>query len=418
VYESTRSAAWIGAATISRLLPYVLLGPVGGAIADRYPRRTVLLAGDALRLGLMLVLAAIIAADGPVAVVVACTALASAAGSAEKPAALALLPRLVGESRLGPANALLHTVQDLGIVVGPALGALLLAVGPAWVAFLANGATFAGSALLIATMCRDKAPARDRGGGARVVGGFRVARRTPFALALFVIVAMVELTYGAQTVQLVVYAARSLGLGDKGYGQLLGATGVGGVLSALVNGRLAWSNRVSVIAVTAALLACATQLAFAATDVVVLALAVAVVGGGGLVSCEVVAETALARIAPRDALGRMIGVFDATSVAAMIAGAVLAPALIAATSLRASLLILGAAAVLVSLLAYAGLRGLDALSAQRAGALASRIELLAGLPVTVGVPRLVLEQLAHAGQLCPLPAGVDVVVQGAPAHAF
>jgi CRP-like cAMP-binding protein len=40
------------------------------------------------------------------------------------------------------------------------------------------------------------------------------------------------------------------------------------------------------------------------------------------------------------------------------------------------------------------------------------------LPVTVGAPQLVLEQLASAAQLCSLPPGVDVVVQGAPAHAF
>ena len=61
---------------------------------------------------------------------IALTALASAAGTAERPAAMALLPRLVGESRLGPANALLHTVQDLGVVVGPAIGAVLLVVAP------------------------------------------------------------------------------------------------------------------------------------------------------------------------------------------------------------------------------------------------------------------------------------------------
>jgi CRP-like cAMP-binding protein len=40
------------------------------------------------------------------------------------------------------------------------------------------------------------------------------------------------------------------------------------------------------------------------------------------------------------------------------------------------------------------------------------------LPITVGAPRIVLEQLASASQLCPLPPGVDVVVEGAPAHAF
>ena len=93
-------------------------------------------------------IAATVAGAGPVALVIALTALASAAGCAERPAAMALLPRLVGEIRLGPANALLHTVQDLGVLIGPAIGAILLGVAPAWVAFVANGATFAISALL------------------------------------------------------------------------------------------------------------------------------------------------------------------------------------------------------------------------------------------------------------------------------
>jgi MFS family permease len=107
VYGATHSAGWVGSATICQLMPYVLLGPWGGAIADRYPRRSLLVLGDLLRVGLMGVLAAVVAASGPVAVVLALTALASAAGCAERPAALALLPRLVGETRLGAANALL-----------------------------------------------------------------------------------------------------------------------------------------------------------------------------------------------------------------------------------------------------------------------------------------------------------------------
>src|SRR5690349_17237640 len=107
VFDATGSVGWVGAATICRLLPYALLGPVGGVIADRYDRRTVLLVGDLLRFGLMLGLAASVAADAPVIVVIGLTTLASVAGSAERPAALALLPRLVGESRIGPANALL-----------------------------------------------------------------------------------------------------------------------------------------------------------------------------------------------------------------------------------------------------------------------------------------------------------------------
>jgi MFS family permease len=419
VYSETHSAGWVGAATICRLLPVVLLSPFGGAAADRYPRRTVLLAGDALRVLVMAALSATVASAGPVVLVLAFTALTSAAGCAERPAAMALLPRLVGETRLGPANALLHTVQDLGIVIGPAIGAILLGVAPAWIAFLANGATFAASALLISTMRPDAAPAGGRTSGlAQLAAGLQTVRTTAFALWLIVIVAMVEFTYGAQTVQLVVYATRSLRLGSGGYGVLLTAAGLGGLVSAAANGRLSTSRRVSSIVVVTGLLACATQLAYAAVQVLAIALAVTVIGNVGLVSCEVVGETALARIVPREALGRVFGIFNAVSVAAMIVGAILAPVLMAAVSLRASLLILGAAAMLITLLGGIGLRGFDALNARRADALASRVKVLEDLPVTVGAPQIVLEQLASAAQFCPLPPGVDVVVQGAPAHAF
>ena len=419
VYSATHSAGWVGAATICRLLPYVLLGPFGGAIADRYSRRTVLLAGDAVRVLLMAAVAATVAGAGPVALVIALTAVASAAGCAEKPAAMALVPRLVGEVRLGPANALLHTVQDLGVLIGPAIGAILLAVAPAWVAFAANSATFAISALLISTIRPDRAAGGGRMSGvAQLAGGLQTVRTTTYALWLIVIVAMVEFIYGAQTVQLVVYARQSLGLGRGGYGVLLTAAGAGGLVSALVNGRLSTSRRVSLIVVVAGSLACATQIAYAGVNALTIALAVTVVGNAGLVSCEVVGETALARIVPREALGRVIGIFDAASVAAMVAGAVLAPVLVTSASLRASLLILGGVALAITLAGGLGLRGLDALSAQRAGALASRVKVLQGLPVTVGAPQIVLEQLAAAAQFCPLPPGVDIVVQGAPAHAF
>ena len=421
VYSATGSAAWVGAATICRLLPYVFLGPVGGTMADRYDRRTVLFAGDVIRLVLMLSLAAVVAAEGAVAFVIALTALASAAGAAEKPAAMALLPRLVGEARLGPANALLHTVQDVGVVLGPAIGAVLLAVAPASIAFVVNAATFGVSALLISTMRIRGAPAEGRveeGVLGQIRHGLHTARVTPFVIPLFVVVAMVEFTYGAQTVQLVLYADQELGLSTGGYGVLLAAAGVGGVLSAIVNGRLATSTSVSVIVVAMGGVVCASQLGYAAVEVVGVAVIISVAAGAAMVAAEVVAETALARIIPADVLGRIMGVFDALSVAAMVAGALLAPVLIASTSLGTSFLVLGLAALLVTLVCLGGLRGLDALSKRRADALASRVAVIESLPITMGVPRLVLEQLASASQVCPLPDGVDVVVQGAPAHAF
>ena len=419
VFSATHSAAWVGAATICRLLPYVLLGPLGGAVADRLPRRTVLLAGDLLRLALMLVMAAVVAANGPVVLVIGLAALASAAGSAERPAALALLPRLVGEARIGPANALLHTVQDLGVVIGPALGAGLLAVASAPAAFLANAATFAVSALLVSTLRRYKVTAAgSRAAGTGVLAGLRTARVTPFVLPLFVLVAMVELTYGAQTVQLVIYADRSLGLGTGGYGLLLAASGAGGLISAAFNGQLATSRQLRLVVVGAGALACASQLVYAGSDALAVALIVTVAGGAGLVCCEVVSETVLARVIPSETLGRVAGLFAASSIAAMVGGAVLASILVNAASLEQSFWILGGAALLVALTCSLGLRGLNEASRKRTEALASRLAIMERLPVTQGTPQIVLEQLASASHVCPLPRGVNVVVQGSPAHAF
>jgi len=420
VFGATHSPAWVGAATIARLLPYVLLGPAGGAIADRHSRRTVLVVGSVLRMGLMLVLAAVVAGDGPVALVIGLVALASAAGSAERPAALSLLPRLVGEGRLGPANALLHTVQDLAVVVGPAIGALLLAFTSAPAAFIANAGTFAVSALLFATLSRRKTivATGSRDASASVMDGVRTARVTPFVIPLFIVVAMVEFTYGAQTVQLVIYADRALGLGDGGYGLLLAACGVGGLVSAFFNGQLATSRRLTLVVIGAAVLACATQFFYASSDVLALALVVTVAGGAGLVCSEVVAETVLARVTPRETLGRIAGLFDASSIGAMVGGAVLASILVNTTSLRLSFWILGTGTVLVALACIPGLRGLDEASRLRSEALARRLAILERLPITQGAPQLALEQLASVSQECRLPAGVDVVVQGSPAHAF
>ena len=421
VYAATGSAGWVGAATIFRLLPYVLLIPVGGMLADRYDKRTVLLLGDTVRCVLMLGLAVVVGWEGPVVLVIALTMLSTAAGSAERPAAMALLPRLVGESRLGPANALLHTVQEIGVVLGPAIGAALLLVAPDYAAFLVNAGSFAFSAGLISGIRRGagRGAATDaRGAGQQFRHGLRTAWSTRFVMPLILVVAAAELVYGAQTVQLVVYADEKLGLGAAGYGWLLAASGVGGVLSAVVNGRLAASTRVSVIVISTAALYCATQLVYAATDVFALALLVTVVGGAGFVACEVVGETALARVVPEDVLGRVLGVMAGVSVAMLLAGAALAPVLINVASLATSLVVLGVAPLVVVFASRAALAGLDALSRERAESLAWRVAVIEKLPVVTGVPRLALEQLARASQIVPVPAGVDVVVEGAPAHAF
>jgi len=90
VFERTHSAAWVGLTTVARVLPIVICGPLGGVVADRYDRRKVMLASDAIRVALMLALALVAAAGLPVVLAPAMAALATVAASARASSAAAV----------------------------------------------------------------------------------------------------------------------------------------------------------------------------------------------------------------------------------------------------------------------------------------------------------------------------------------
>src|SRR6201992_3627862 len=81
VYSRTHSALWAGVTTAARVVPIVALGPVGGAIADRFDRRRLMIACDAIRLALMLALALLPVAHLPILLAPVVAAAATVGGS-------------------------------------------------------------------------------------------------------------------------------------------------------------------------------------------------------------------------------------------------------------------------------------------------------------------------------------------------
>src|SRR5579862_4610349 len=81
VYERTHSALWAGVTTAARVIPMVVLGPLGGVVADRFDRRWLMIASDLVRLALMLALALVAAAHLPVLLAPVIAAAATAAGT-------------------------------------------------------------------------------------------------------------------------------------------------------------------------------------------------------------------------------------------------------------------------------------------------------------------------------------------------
>ena len=127
-----------------------MLSIPAGFAADRFDRRLVLLVTDLLRGACMLAMAWLVAIDGPIAGIVGLAVLAACGSAFFYPTIGAYIPNLVRDEReLGPANGAWASLDNLGYVVGPAIGGLLVAGGGAVFALLINAATFAVIAAIL-----------------------------------------------------------------------------------------------------------------------------------------------------------------------------------------------------------------------------------------------------------------------------
>jgi len=376
VQERTHSTAWLGVTTAARIGPMVVGGPVGGLIADRFDRRRLMLASDVIRAGIMGALVLVALAGLPVALVPVLAATATLAGIAYPPSVAAVTPRLVDADDLAAANGARGTIAPACVALGPALGAVLLLIGPPAVAFAVNAVTFIVSGLLIASIPAGRAFARApraaeaadaRSGLAGIASELREGARALRAVreAGWIVGADIagSFVYGSQTVLLLLVAER-LGLGASGYGYLLAGLGLGGIAGATLAGRLGpVAGRPSTLAAALVLVAAPLPVLALATSPVA-AIAAGLVGGMGALVVEVVADTRLQQTLDERRLGCAYGFAFAASVGGIALGALVAPALVSLAGLGGALCIV--AGLVLVLAAAIGLRSVGGRVARRA----------------------------------------------------
>jgi len=177
-YDRFASGWAISLVLLADLLPAMFLGPLFGAAGDRWSRRLCMVIADVVR-------AVAFLGIGLIDSFPATLAFAVVAGSGTalfKPASLAALPSLARGDRLPAATALYGAITDLGFIAGPAIAALVLLVGAPETVLFANAATFAVSAIVVATLPFGEAPAHTAA-GEQPPGLFREARDGLRALA-------------------------------------------------------------------------------------------------------------------------------------------------------------------------------------------------------------------------------------------
>jgi len=164
VTETTGQSGWTGLVAGVAFAPSALLSPVGGALADRLPRRGLVIATTSVQTVLAATLTFLAAVGTPAPWTV--TLIVLGAGCAQAigfPAYQALLPDLVPEEDLVGAIALSSAQWNLGRVIGPALAGIVIGVGGyAW-AFALNTVSFAAVIVALALVHVPLLPRRDHG---------------------------------------------------------------------------------------------------------------------------------------------------------------------------------------------------------------------------------------------------------------
>jgi MFS family permease len=362
VYDRTHSAVWAGLTTAARVVPVVVLGPVGGVLADRFDRRRIMIICDLARVALMLLLAAVAAAGLPIALAPLIAAAATAAAAPYMPCVAAVTPRVVDDADLPGANAARSAVGGASIILGPALGGVLLFLGSPAAAFAANALTFGLSALAVLAIkdrsvfaTRRSAPGQlaeppaglfsaglFRGMFDELAEGAAALRQHPAALRLIGADIMCSFLYGTQTVLLLLVSGQT-GLGAQGYGYLFAAIGAGGLAGTALAGRASRSSRPHLV--QAAALACAglPTLLLAITHWPLAAVVLTGLTGLGAMLVEILTDTMLQRTLDEDVFGRAYGLALPASIAGIVIGSALAPVLASLLGASGALAAIGGA---------------------------------------------------------------------------
>jgi predicted MFS family arabinose efflux permease len=343
VIHRTGSPTWTALTTAARVAPIVVLGPLAGVLADRYDRRRLMLASDLLRALVMVALALVATAGLPIVLVPLLAATATIAATVQMPCVAASTARLVPATELQRANALRAAIGQLAVVVGPALGAVILMVGAPVTAILVNAVTFICSASAIAAIRPGpafrptrRAPARPPSVSSDVKAGARALRGAPAAIKLVAADVVCSGVYGLLSVTLVLVGRRA-GAGSSGYGLLLCACGIGGVVGAYITGRIDTPSRWRRTAASALLLVGAALAALGLTSSLIVAVALVSITGGGMIVGEILSETALPRMLDDDVLARAYGLTLPLSLGGIVAGSLLAVPLVSLLGLQGAL---------------------------------------------------------------------------------
>ena len=315
VYALTGDSLLVGVTSVVALVPLIVFGLLGGAIADSMDRRRLMLvtgAGSAVTSALLAV-QALLPGGGNLWLLWVLTAALSGFTAVNQPTRSAVIPAIVGAEGVPAANALAMTVRQIGVIVGPLLAGLLIAVGNLPVTYAVDALGFLVAVLLLRGLPplppgRNAAPLQ-LGAAVRGVGeGFAFLRTQPVLLMTFVVDVIAMLFAWPQAVFPELAAGRFAD-SPNSLGWLFAGISIGALLMGVTSGWVSRVDRQGAVVVVAIVVWGIAIIGFGFASALWLAvLCLAVAGAGDMVSA-VLRSSMLQLAAPEEMRGRMQGVF-------------------------------------------------------------------------------------------------------------
>lgn len=304
-----RAPSALGFVLASRFASLVLFLLVAGVIADRLPRKGILIGSDLVRLAAQSITASILVTS--TATVWELVLLAFVYGGGEaffRPTSTGFVPETISQARLQQANALLAATTSACTVLGPVVAGVMVAtMGPGW-AIAADAFTFFLSAVFLARIRTARRPGRQKTTLLRdLADGWRVFRSETWLWVDGVYSALGNCAVFAPFLALgPVVALRSLG-GAGAWATIMAALGVGSISAGLVLLRARPARPLFVGVILLSLLALPTALLALPASTVVIAVG-ALAGGFGLSVFNTLFETTVQQFVAPEALSRVASI--------------------------------------------------------------------------------------------------------------
>jgi predicted MFS family arabinose efflux permease len=299
------SASEVGIVLAARTLPLVASLLIGGVVADRVSRRTVMVAADLARLASQGVLAALlIAGEPPVWAIAALSGLTGAATGFFEPASIGMMPAIVAPERLQQANGLRATALAGGEILGPVIAGGLIAAAGAGYALGIDAITFGVSAALLAALhVAPRLPRERTTFVADLKEGWGAFRSRAWVWSIVLSASLGNILWGAWSSLGPVVAHDALG-GAAVWGAVLGAMGVGALLGAIAGIRVR-PRRPLLLATCAFSLFAAPLAALALKAPAPVVASGAFLAGAGMMLGGSIWESTLQRRVPPESLSRV-----------------------------------------------------------------------------------------------------------------